>query len=88
MYFQLTETQEFFVFLEGYESNLKVMSTRQHQTQEQCTFACLNNIYCRGYTYDRADGTCKHLERTCSSTSITMTQVYLVKSKLSQHYCS
>ncbi|KAF6036069.1 hypothetical protein EB796_005623 [Bugula neritina] len=81
-------TEEVFLFLEGNISNLKVMSTRQNQIQGQCTLACLNDFFCKGYTYDRAEGTCKHLERTCSSASITMTQVYLVKSQFSQNYCS
>jgi len=48
----ITETEEVF-FLNI--SNLKVMSTGQNQAQEQCTFACLNDFYCKEYNYDRAD---------------------------------
>jgi len=79
--------QEVFVLVEGDVSNLNVIFTGQSPTLGKCTLTCLNNYFCRGYTYDRADGTCKHLEGACLQLSITMTQVYLAESKLSKNYC-
>jgi len=31
------------------------MSAGQNQAQEQCTFACLNDVYFKEYIYERAE---------------------------------
>jgi len=62
--------QKVFILQEGDVGNLNVIFTGRAQTHRQCTVTCLNNYFCDGYTYERADGTCRHLERTCSSTFV------------------
>jgi len=79
--------QEVFVLVEGDVSNLNVILTGQSPTLGICTLTCLKSIFCDGYTYDKADGTCKHLEGACSLASVALIGVYFKESKLSQNYC-